>query len=598
MKKMEKIVIAICVVAGIASLVIFLPQVREMIIGMGEEYVGRPLTHEAWHERFIQWEKIFLLADTILLAYIIFFFILDSRCNDMAETKKRVFLMGRLAELCSIPDFKKWVGISAIVFLAAHGYCFFNAMYNHDSLMIFQNDVDWQISLGRFLQPIYCGLFRGMIVAPWLICCLSFVFLMVSAYLILNLLNIRSIKNMCVATAMLITATTLTLSNATYIPWSDIYMLALLLAVSGAYVAVKRGRHFILSVACMALSMGLYQSYIQVAVVLLMFDVFRDVLKNKGAKDIVKKCAVYLCTLAASFVLYWCLVKVFQKICQVPMSDGYNGMSNVGRFGGFRKILRCFVGSYIYVLRSFINPITVLSAHKVYVFAARLTLLFSAAYAIRRILAKSKLSGINILFAVTLMALFPFGCNFVYFISQGMEHDLMTFSFAVAPLLVFPLLSMDEEVGGGLLTKRKNVVYACFALTVFSNVIFANQIYVKKDLEAKSTLSVVTRIIDRIEQTEGYVAGETEVCIIGGLEENPLVISKRAGFDYSGTGNQAWVAATHNIEHYISYYLAYPYKKYRGECPPAIAGSLEVFPEKNCATIQNGVLYIKIGGSE
>lgn len=139
------------------------------------------------------------------------------------------------------------------------------------------------------------------------------------------------------------------------------------------------------------------------------------------------------------------------------------------------------------------------------------------------------------------MALFPFGCNFVYFISQGMEHDLMTFSFAVAPLLVFPLLSMDEEVGGGLLTKRKNVVYACFALTVFSNVIFANQIYVKKDLEAKSTLSVVTRIIDRIERTEGYVAGETEVCIIGGLEENPLVISKRAGFDYSGTGNQAWV---------------------------------------------------------
>lgn len=196
------------------------------------------------------------------------------------------------------------------------------------------------------------------------------------------------------------------------------------------------------------------------------------------------------------------------------------------------------------------------------------------------------------------MALFPFGCNFVYFISQGMEHDLMTFSFAVAPLLVFPLLSMDEEVGGGLLTKRKNVVYACFALTVFSNVIFANQIYVKKDLEAKSTLSVVTRIIDRIERTEGYVAGETEVCIIGGLEENPLVISKRAGFDYSGTGNQARVAATYNIEHYISYYLAYPYKKYRGECPPAIAGSLEVFPEKNCATIQNGVLYIKIGGSE
>lgn len=117
----------------------------------------------------------------------------------------------------------------------------------------------------------------------------------------------------------------------------------------------------------------------------------------------------------------------------------------------------------------------------------------------------------------------------------------------------------------------------------------------KKDLEAKSTLSVVTRIIDRIEQTEGYVAGETEVCIIGSLRENPLVVARRAGFNYDGNGNRAWVAVIYNIEHYISYYLAYPYKVYLGECPPDLADSLGVFPAKNCTTIRDGVLYIKIG---
>ncbi len=60
MSKWTKIVMALCAAVGIGSLIIFLPQVREMIIGLGERYVGRPLTHEVWHERFVQWEMLFL----------------------------------------------------------------------------------------------------------------------------------------------------------------------------------------------------------------------------------------------------------------------------------------------------------------------------------------------------------------------------------------------------------------------------------------------------------------------------------------------------------------------------------------------------------
>lgn len=278
------------------------------------------------------------------------------------------------------------------------------------------------------------------------------------------------------------------------------------------------------------------------------------------------------------------------------MADSYNGLSNVGHYAGFRHILRHFVGSYKYVLRSFINPTT---AHKIYSITARFMLLFSAIWAIFRIIGKSKLSRINILFATMLIILFPFGTNFVYFISQGMEHDLMTFSFTVVPLLIFPLLSVNEEVDGDdFLRKIKTIVYACFAVIIFSNIIFANQIYVKKDLEAKSTLSIVTRIIDRIEQTEGYVAGETKVCIIGRIEANPLLVDKRSGFNYDGTGNELLDATSCAIEVYISGYLGYPYKMYRSEYQSDIADSLDAFPEKNCTTIQDGILYIKIGASE
>lgn len=63
------ILLAVCAAAGVLSLAIFVPQVRELIISLGEKYVGRPLTHEVWHKRFISWEMSFLVFD-IVLAFI------------------------------------------------------------------------------------------------------------------------------------------------------------------------------------------------------------------------------------------------------------------------------------------------------------------------------------------------------------------------------------------------------------------------------------------------------------------------------------------------------------------------------------------------
>ena len=48
------------------SLVVFIPQVRDMIISLGEKYVGRSLTHEVWHGRFINYEEHFLAVVVVV----------------------------------------------------------------------------------------------------------------------------------------------------------------------------------------------------------------------------------------------------------------------------------------------------------------------------------------------------------------------------------------------------------------------------------------------------------------------------------------------------------------------------------------------------
>lgn len=80
------ILLALCAVGAI-SLVIFIPQVRELIIGLAEKGIGRTLTHEVWHERFILCEKTFLIVDIALLLNIIFVLVVNIRCNEIMETK-------------------------------------------------------------------------------------------------------------------------------------------------------------------------------------------------------------------------------------------------------------------------------------------------------------------------------------------------------------------------------------------------------------------------------------------------------------------------------------------------------------------------------
>ena len=59
-QKLLKVCAVMCAAAGVLSLVVFIPQVREVIISLGEKYVSRPLTHEVWHGRFIKLELLFL----------------------------------------------------------------------------------------------------------------------------------------------------------------------------------------------------------------------------------------------------------------------------------------------------------------------------------------------------------------------------------------------------------------------------------------------------------------------------------------------------------------------------------------------------------
>ena len=61
MKKLTKTAMVLCAAAGVLSLVIFIPQVREMVIGIVERLRGQMIEHEVGHRKLIAIEIEFLL---------------------------------------------------------------------------------------------------------------------------------------------------------------------------------------------------------------------------------------------------------------------------------------------------------------------------------------------------------------------------------------------------------------------------------------------------------------------------------------------------------------------------------------------------------
>ena len=132
-------------------------------------------------------------------------------------------------------------------------------------------------------------------------------------------------------------------------------------------------------------------------------------------------------------------------------------------------------------------------------------------------------------------------------------------------------------------------------LTICTNVIHSNHVYLQKDLEYHSTLSVMTRVIDRIERTDGYIPGTTPVVLIGTLDNSEIALTDD-GFD-----SKSHYATTYyeTYQNYFSTVLGYPINILDKDFAEDYYSNSNViamtsFPSEGCTKIIDGVLVIKL----
>ena len=494
---------------------------------------------------------------------------------------------------------------SLLFVMLAHAYRFMNLAYTNDSAEIVQSsDTIWQIELGRFLTPVYWKV-RGDIVAPYLIGVLSALFLAIIVYLVVQMLQLQSKVSIALLCALLTCNWAQFSTNATYIQCTDVYMLSFLLSVVGVALWNEHGIwNTICSIGFICASLALYQSYFQVAALLFMLICMKRSLENEDIKRVILDGLRAIVILIAALIMYELCMRFIEWKMEITRNSGSNGIGSIGSILK-KDILKLLIDTYSYPFKFMTGKTVHLPEITAVLYGIAL---FVTLILMIGIMKMRHIKIVNAVIAVVLLALIPFGANAVYFIAtrhvkaRMLESYYLFFAFTI--YLVEQIASSKEMVARWMVRLGAMALVA-LSLTCYNHTVYGNHMYIRRDLEFQSTLSVMTRVMDRAEQVEGYEPGYTPVAFIGTMYDSPLSM-QRVGFEHltekeTANSNNYYVTAS---EEFYPYYfweiLGYPFN-FIGEFErsqltliPEIR-NMPTFPAEGSVAMRDGMLIVKVG---
>lgn len=508
------------------------------------------------------------------------------------------------------PKLKK-IALYTLIFMALlHGYRYVSLGFSHDSLAFaWQPDLEWQISLGRYMQPFYWWIIRGRIAAPFIVGVLSYGYMVGSVYGVASLLDLKAKTTLFLLAGLMCGSLAFIALDATYSHTADVYMLALMLNIAAAWLCL-RGKRRVPSVLAAAvllvISTGLYQAYLQVFTALTMVWALLRLLKtdDRAIPEAVARCAQSFLALMLAMALFFVGYYVVMAV------TGVEAVSKANSIGGMKVLSGAALVDMVKTtwkmplrqlgrLQGRIAPLARMLTAVVLMTGAAATI-FTAR--------RSRVSAWQALGMAVLVLLLPFGMNWICLFCGGVVHDLMMYAYIV-PLLAalaaneraWNLALADEGKQIGKKTRAAACVLPLAVLTLlFDRGIYANQIYLKKDLEYDATLSVMTRVVDRIEQVEGYIPGETPVEFLGDILRSQLAMTRPA-FAHLGslTGTEENYAITYadTFWMYLEDVMGYPIKRFRetkNEEQERVTDDMPCFPDKDSVQMVDGVVFVKL----
>ena len=379
--------------------------------------------------------------------------------------------------------------------------------------------------------------------------------------------------------------------NATYLHDSAAYALAFLLSIAGVYYALKNNNISVYAILLYVLSLGIYQSYIQCSLVVLHLLFLNELLISKDDMNLLKKYLYKIVDIILAGVIYLVAHKIILKYLGLRESFEYNGMGNVLSFN-----LDMLIESInVLLLKDLEWLICPLNFHQRAIVSINVILLLFTLFAFYKEILKYKQKVIISTFAIITI---PISMNISCILTKGMTHHLMTYSFFL--LYLFPLTLINTKSSWLTNNNLKKLIIILVSIWSFDNIIYSNTIYLKKELENKATFAVINRMVDRIEQTDGYIPKITKVAIVGKLD-NSNYNNRLPKIKYNGIGQNSSFATTYyqTYEKYLNTYLSSSVLMVSENEMELISKKQEVkempiFPNRNSCRNIDGIVVMKL----
>lgn len=484
-----------------------------------------------------------------------------------------------------------------VIGLLIHMPAMLSDIPNHDGLSSIWFDQN-MITSGRWFLTVACG-FSSFYSIPWVIGLLGMFYLGVAAAALTELLEVRR-KWAIVAVSGLLVVFPALASTFAYVFTLDGYMLALLLAVLAVLFTKKYRYGFLPGGLCLAFSLGTYQSYLAIAMILSVFAILMLAMERTGTAEKVKRGLRYLYMGVLGTVLYYVILQVLLQL-QGKKLDSYQGISGLSSdaassVGLFDRIVGMYRDFAVFAIKGnvlFNNWISV---------TAWVLLICAALLAAFLLAAKRKWWKSPWFFVIMIVALLgiPLVTNIILLVSPTVTyHLLMRYQWVLFPigLVAFVDRRAGETRAGAALEWA--VFGAAFTLVFFYGVT-DNIGYSNLQKKYEKTYAYCVRLLDRIEQTPGYYRG-IPIAMVGvvGDEQFPdtdITLSVTSGM--IGINGDSLLYTGENYRLFIQHYLGATLNILPAEAMADMYYdeeyiAMDSFPGENSIRIIDGIMYIK-----
>lgn len=476
---------------------------------------------------------------------------------------------------------------------------------NHDGLDSIYFDQN-MITSGRWFLTVACG-FSSYYTLPWMISLIAIFFLALTSVALTEFLEIKSKWCIVLVSGLLVSFPAIA-STFAYVFTMDGYMMALFLAVLAVLLTARFRLGFLPGMVCLAFSMGTYQAYLPFAVLLSIYGILMLAMSGLSIKEKLKRGARYLYMGVFGTALYYIILQVLLKVQGKVLAD-YQGINGMGAIEGtgLPEILKTMYRDFFaFTLKGNVLYNNVFSGVALFLISG-LTVIVLLQMAV----VKKWWKTIWFYLFILLLAVgLPIATNLILLVSPDVTyHLLMRYQWVLYLIIMVGFVEKYGIRADGL--KKAEISLIAWVLLMGSAVMISNYAvtdniaYSNLQKRYEKTYAYCVRLLDRIEQTEGYYQGIpiAMIGVVGDEEFPPTDITGQVTENMIGITGDSLLYRGDNYELFIKHYLgatlnilpadamaeAYYAQFYR---------EMESFPAKSSIQIVDGIMYIKTENME